>query len=151
MPHADTHTHLFTALPYRRRAFRQGTLRHLITGCGDGAGWARQRCLEPPACTERARASFASARGLQCRSNFQFPSMNIENPRSQNLGMEGSGHCQLRFFQPPGSGNPIPFSQPRRASRVGSDRPLVREIANPCPRARLRVPRGGIVRNLVKR
>eukprot|EP00962_Isochrysis_galbana_P049399 scaffold20904_cov95-Isochrysis_galbana.AAC.5 len=46
----------------------------LITGCGDGAGWARQRCLEPPACTERARASFASAVGAcsaEATSNFR--------------------------------------------------------------------------------
>eukprot|EP00962_Isochrysis_galbana_P007954 scaffold2166_cov149-Isochrysis_galbana.AAC.6 len=30
--------------------------------------------------------------------------------------LAGSGLCQLRFFQPPGSGNPTPFSQPRRES-----------------------------------
>eukprot|EP00962_Isochrysis_galbana_P018805 scaffold5447_cov110-Isochrysis_galbana.AAC.5 len=30
----------------------------LITGCGEGAGWARQRRLEPPASADSARASF---------------------------------------------------------------------------------------------
>eukprot|EP00962_Isochrysis_galbana_P051259 scaffold22629_cov109-Isochrysis_galbana.AAC.2 len=32
----------------------------LITGCADGAGWARHRRLEPPASIERARPHFTS-------------------------------------------------------------------------------------------